>query len=272
MSINRSILRIAGPVAGKFLQGLTTVDMTSSRPDRLLYTAFLNPKGRVMADSIIHCEGDDRFLLELDTTIIGSFSSYLIRHRLRLPLSIDRAEGLSVRIGEGLADPRSGHLPPRSVSDRPAPSPVSDPEYHQIRISQGVPEGPGEIFPDSALPIAFNFDLLNGVSFTKGCYTGQELTTRTVRRGVVRRRVFPVRADRPVGKGDRVVDRSDRLIGEVFASSGEFGLALLQIGSDEFPLNSRDQIPQCVQSVGDGIRIGDSPGRIILPDYMKSPS
>ena len=65
---------------------------------------------------------------------------------------------------------------------------VSD--YHQWRVRCGVPEGPRDLKVDEIMPLHVNMELLNFVSFSKGCYVGQELLTRTKHRGAVRRRVF----------------------------------------------------------------------------------
>ncbi|CAE8625750.1 unnamed protein product, partial [Polarella glacialis] len=65
-------------------------------------------------------------------------------------------------------------------------------DYHRWRLCCAVPEGPGDMPVDQVLPLYANLDLLNFVSFSKGCYVGQELTTRTKHRGAVRRRIFSV--------------------------------------------------------------------------------
>jgi len=64
--------------------------------------------------------------------------------------------------------------------------------YQLFRTIQGVPEGQSEFSPNSALPFEATVDYLNGVSFDKGCYLGQELTARTFHTGVTRKRLFPI--------------------------------------------------------------------------------
>ena len=68
------------------------------------------------------------------------------------------------------------------------PLPIS--RYHRWRVCCGVPEGPHDLKVDEIMPLHVNMELLNFVSFSKGCYVGQELLTRTKHRGAVRRRVF----------------------------------------------------------------------------------
>lgn len=64
--------------------------------------------------------------------------------------------------------------------------------YDQLRYSLGVPEGPLDLLPGKALPLECDLVDLNGISFTKGCYIGQELTARTYHTGVVRKRLLPI--------------------------------------------------------------------------------
>ncbi|OCK82607.1 Aminomethyltransferase folate-binding domain-containing protein [Lepidopterella palustris CBS 459.81] len=64
--------------------------------------------------------------------------------------------------------------------------------YHLRRYIYGVPEGPIEMPPASALPMESNVDVMHGIDFRKGCYVGQELTIRTKHTGVVRKRILPV--------------------------------------------------------------------------------
>ena len=65
-------------------------------------------------------------------------------------------------------------------------------DYLSHRLQVGVAEGPGEVPKEACTPLEYNLDYLNGVSFTKGCYLGQELTARTHHTGVIRKRVVPI--------------------------------------------------------------------------------
>jgi folate-binding protein YgfZ len=76
-------------------------------------------------------------------------------------------------------------LPPRFVRTHRA-------VYDVARTVLGLPETGAELVPEKTLPLEANVDLLNGIHFHKGCYLGQELTTRTHFQGLVRKRVLPV--------------------------------------------------------------------------------
>ncbi|WWC67216.1 uncharacterized protein I206_101123 [Kwoniella pini CBS 10737] len=70
---------------------------------------------------------------------------------------------------------------------------VETEDYHLRRMLLGIPEGPQEIIPGSALPLESCMDLHGGVDFRKGCYLGQELTVRTYHTGATRKRILPIR-------------------------------------------------------------------------------
>ena len=97
------------------------------------------------------------------------------------------------------------------------------------RIALGVPEGGkdyvfGDTFPHEAL-----FDQLNGVSFTKGCYVGQEVVSRMQHRATVRKRVVPVTGHENLPAGGIEIMAGDVAIGTLGSVSGRRGLALLRL-------------------------------------------
>lgn len=149
-----------------------------------------------------------------------------MRHKLRQPLTIDDVSEGASRAPFGCC---TGHrpvalLPPEAFEDPTAddvPLGVSeqlfwDPrfrglgqrailetqvacegrleDYHLWRVCCGVPEGPQDLKVDELMPLHGNLDLLDFISFSKGCYVGQELLTRTKHRGAVRRRIFTAEA------------------------------------------------------------------------------
>lgn len=98
---------------------------------------------------------------------------------------------------EFFADPRFSAMGHRAVLQADAVASLCEATpgleaYHHWRVCCAVPEGPADLPADSVLPLHGNLDLLNFVSFSKGCYVGQELTARTKHRGAVRRRFFSV--------------------------------------------------------------------------------
>ncbi|XP_008936685.1 PREDICTED: putative transferase CAF17, mitochondrial, partial [Merops nubicus] len=114
-------------------------------------------------------------------------------------------------------------------------------DYHRHRYKQGVPEGVKDLPPGVALPLESNLGYLNGVSFTKGCYIGQELTARTHHMGVVRKRLLPVELGaplprEPIPQGTHIFTEAGKAAGRFLAGGGEFGIALLRLAHLNEPL------------------------------------
>ena len=98
-------------------------------------------------------------------------------------------------------------------------------DYTALRYSLGVAEGPTEIPFGSAIPLEYNIDLLQGVTFDKGCYMGQELVARTHYQGLIRKRVVPVHLDPACSNADEQA----ALVGaEVFAEGRKRALGTMR--------------------------------------------
>lgn len=193
---DRSVLRIAGSEVFSFLQGLVTADVRFLERGEALAipAAFLSPKGKVLADCILHRPGtEEAVFLDVNRDVAGNLLRLLKRHRLRLALEMDIDESKAIAASptndEALAlDPRFVGLGYRGVVDAGRPASDDVAWYTRRRVMHGVPEGPPDFGVDSTFPLHGNLDLLGAVSFSKGCYVGQELTTRSKMRGAVRKR------------------------------------------------------------------------------------
>jgi len=120
-------------------------------------------------------------------------------------------------------DPRFEGLGRRGFAVRDAASTFVDAAHRELRYAHGIGEGVSELA--DAYPLECNFDALNGVSFTKGCYMGQENTARQYFRGVVRKRVVPFAfSGASVGVGAQVADARGDIVGDVIAVERDRGL------------------------------------------------
>ncbi|XP_004647589.1 putative transferase CAF17, mitochondrial [Octodon degus] len=156
----------------------------------------------------------------------------------------ERAEATSILT----RDPRTVSMGWRLLTQDTGPALVpgarlGDPwDYHAHRYQQGVPEGVRDLPPGVALPLESNLVFMNGVSFTKGCYIGQELTARTHHTGVIRKRLFPVHLASPlpaggIEPGTPVLTESGQTAGKFRAGQGTLGLALLHTERIKGPLH-----------------------------------
>jgi folate-binding protein YgfZ len=102
-------------------------------------------------------------------------------------------------------------------------------EYDRLRLGLGIPDGSRDLVLDKSILLESGFDELNGVDWDKGCYIGQELTARTKYRGLIKKRLFPVRIDGPAPEPGAIVTLDGHEAGEMRSSSDGMGLALLRL-------------------------------------------
>lgn len=182
---DRAILRVSGEDAAGFLQGLVTND-TGRLP---AYAALLTPQGKALFDFIMWPDGDD-VLLDVEAEQAEALARRLSIYRLRRALTIARDERLAVHwsrepVEGATPDPRLPALGYRWIAPPGAPAKG----WHAHRLSLGVTEGVAELGSGETLWLEANARELNGVSFTKGCYVGQENTARMHHRSKVNRRL-----------------------------------------------------------------------------------
>ena len=184
---DRTVLRLAGEDVRGFLQGLLTNDLTLLAPDRPLWAGLLTPQGKALFDMILWAE-DDAVLIDVETTQAEALARRLAIYRLRRSITIEPATAAvhwSRDSEHGSSDPRLTALGRRWVGE-----PGSAAEGWQAhRLSLGVVEGVGELGSGETLWLECNARELNGVSFAKGCYVGQENTARMHHRAKVNRRL-----------------------------------------------------------------------------------
>jgi tRNA-modifying protein YgfZ len=187
--IDRAVIRLSGEDVRGFLQGLVTNDVAGPLP---VYAGLLTPQGKALFDFIVWADAHD-LLIDCEADQADALIRRLSIYRLRRPITFARDESLAVhwsREGGETPDPRDPALGFRWVAV--ASEPATGWQAH--RLSLGVPEGAAELGQDKTLWLETNARDLNGVSFTKGCYTGQENTARMHHRGKVNRRLAVVDA------------------------------------------------------------------------------
>lgn len=201
---DRATIRLSGEDVRGFLQGLVTNDVMGDLP---VWAGLLTPQGKCLFDFMIWEAGED-LLLDCEAEAAEELVKRLFIYRLRRKIDIRLDRSLAVHWQpdgtEGIADPRLAQLGRRWLA--PAGEPAAG--WLEQRLRLGVCEGRAEL--GDILWLECNAAELNGVSFTKGCFVGQENTARMNWRGKVNRRLFVVIG----GGGDRTrveypqVDRS----------------------------------------------------------------
>jgi hypothetical protein len=197
--VDRSLLRLSGEDVRGFLQALVTHDLTLLAPERPLWAGLLTPQGKALFDFVLWAEGED-VLIDCEREAADDLARRLTLYRLRRKIVIGPEPVLRVHwspAGPGPKDPRLAELGHRWL----APENGAGGEgWLAHRLALGVTEGRAELGSDRTLWLECNAAELDGVSFTKGCYVGQENTARMNYRSKVNRRLVVVPAEAP---GDR---------------------------------------------------------------------
>lgn len=194
--VDRALIRLSGEDVRGFLQGLATNDLDVLAPERPLWAGLLSAQGKALFDFILWADGAD-VLVDCEREAAGDLARRLTLYRLRRPITIAREEAPCVHWSpeseDGVADPRLATLGRRWL----APAGEAAEGWLAHRLALGVTEGIAELGSDRTLWLECNAAELNGVSFAKGCYVGQENTARMNWRNKVNRRLVVVPAGAP---------------------------------------------------------------------------
>ncbi|NXJ55860.1 CAF17 transferase, partial [Spizaetus tyrannus] len=300
--LGRALLDVRGAEAGVFLQGLLTNDVTplvaGDGGAAALYAHALNVQGRCLYDLILYRlhespEEEPHILLECDSGVLDAIQKHLKLYKIRRKVNItpcldlslwavvpgeragDIASSLTKCADQALIltpDPRTEVMGWRLIAKKGANLSEIIPgshignieDYHRHRYKQGIPEGVKDLPPGVALPLESNLAYMNGISFTKGCYIGQELTARTYHMGVIRKRLLPVHFSTPLPKdsipeGAEILTESGKSAGKFRAGGGELGIALLRLANINEPL--------CLNIAGDKVKLTAS-----IPEWWPKPA
>ena len=213
--LDRAIVRLSGEDVRGFVQGLVTSDVAGPLP---VWAGLLSPQGKCLFDFLVWEDGDD-LLLDCEAAEAEALVKRLSIYRLRRGIVIARDDTLAVHWsldGGGTPDPRLAALGNRWI----APAGEAAEGWTAHRLGLGVCEGRAEL--GDLLWLECNADELNGVSFSKGCFVGQENTARMNWRSKVNRRLFVV----PIGVAAEA---------RVRVEYSELGLAVAHLRVDEVP-------------------------------------
>ena len=188
---DRALIRLSGEDVRGFLQGLVTNDTSGNLP---VWAALLSAQGKALFDFLLWGDGDD-ILIDCERDTAADLAKRLTLYRLRRAITIALDADLAVHWAKegdlGVVDPRLSDLGQRWLA--PAEEGEgADAAWRAHRLSLGVTEGRSELGDGTTLWLECNAVELNGVSFTKGCYVGQENTARMNWRQKVNRRLVVV--------------------------------------------------------------------------------
>lgn len=194
---DRTIFSVEGVDKEKFLQSIITNDITKLPQDKILYTYILTPQGKFLYDFFIY-DIKNIFFIDIATIVKDEFYKFINFYKLQMDVKIK--EEIEKRILyltfedeinadiTAFNDPRSKNMGRRAIVTKEYDvSNIFKEEYEYTRIKNTIAEGYKDLIPKKDFILEFDAERLNAISFTKGCYIGQEVVTRTKNRGTVRK-------------------------------------------------------------------------------------
>jgi folate-binding protein YgfZ len=242
---DRALIALSGPDARDFLQGLVTNDMAACS-DCAVYAALLTPQGKILFDFVIVPDNENRFLIDCAAQRAADLIKRLSLYRLRAKVEIAPKRELAIAAvweDEGkiphppsgaitFTDPRLPALGLRMIGARDVLAraiggyPRGD--YTEHRLALGVPDS-ADLPADSVFALDAGLEELNGVSFKKGCFVGQEVTARMKHRATARRRFVAVESADGLPAAGTPVESGGREIGTLASGDAHRALALVRL-------------------------------------------
>jgi hypothetical protein len=233
----RGVIDVGGEDRIAFLQGLVSNDIAEVAPGRAIWAALLTPQGKWLADFFVLADGD-RLLLDCERDQIPMLMQRLSRFRLRSKVTLRAADELAVYAAWGgtpaaqaiiAPDPRLPDAGWRLLSTTTLPTTAFEADWDRHRLALGLPDGSRDLETEKTVLLEAGFDELHGVSWSKGCYMGQELTARTKYRGLLKRRLVPVTVTGPMPPPGTPVMREGAEVGTMRSGLDQAGLAVLRL-------------------------------------------
>lgn len=243
MKNSRTVIKVGGVDSFDFLQGLVTNDV-SKADNALVYSALLTPRGKYLADFFIF-QSENSWFLDVNSLLANELVRQLSFYRLRSKVTIEKTDlevfqGLGEAVEGAYSDPRHLSLGWRKYSENSINPPTVD--WDQIRVKYCIPETLIELIPEKTFILEAGFERLNGVDFRKGCYVGQEVTSRMKHKTQLQKGLVRVKVDGSTPVGTEI--RSERgPVGYLYTQSSGFALAQIRFRQvQNSPLKAGDAL------------------------------
>jgi folate-binding protein YgfZ len=198
---DRSVLEVSGPDSFKFLQNLITNDIAKNN---YCYSYILSNQGKYLFDFFVFKDSNERFLIDINKNELSLFKNKLLLYKLRAnvtfmdlddysiiysPAALDFPSLISTR------DPRCNLLGFRSIVAQDITRSTAQDLYIKDKYNLAITDGYIDLIYDRSIPLEYGAEELVGISYTKGCYVGQEVMSRTKYQGVIRKKIFHLSSD-----------------------------------------------------------------------------
>ena len=252
---DRSLISLSGVDTFSFLQGIVTNDIDVLRAGEPCYSAILSPQGKIICDFTLIMD-HNRVLLDCHLIRQEELVQRLSRYKLRSDVAITPMNHMSVccilqldsdceidfestslfadprhpTLGQRLIHPKAEEISVKKTLIDLGGTEIAPERYYDLCLGLGIVDFGGDIAPETQYPLELGLDFINGVSFSKGCYVGQEVTTRMKTRNLVKK--IPAIIDTTdqhkfeIGEAIKVKDRD---VGKIISVSENYAIALVNI-------------------------------------------
>jgi|TARA_B100000287_G_C20658022_1_gene789187 hypothetical protein len=246
ISENSSIILVEGKDKYSFIQGIISNDIEILRKKPSIYCSMLTPQGRFLYDFFIS-NLNDIFCIECDNSIQQELYERLLMYKLRSDVKIRLDTDLEVVLTgskmkklEGFNnkfisfyDPRFNNFLCRTYKEKMTDEPLrkftklSKEHFKDLRLQNSIPDFTVDAIRNKSLLLEMRFDELNGISWSKGCYMGQEITARMKYRNTVKKKIYTVKIDFKNSLTDEIFFEN-KVIGSLHSHNNCMGLAFLK--------------------------------------------
>ncbi len=254
----RSLIKICGKDKFSFLQGIISNDIENLKKKSAIYSSILSPQGRFISDFFLS-NFKEGFLMEInrgdEEDVIKKLNFYKLRSNVSIELeknvsvfllSNDSEENLK-EINENYIcfdDPRFKKFFKRlyvfnddnSINlENVRLKKVINQVFNDLRLKFSIPDFQLDAEKNKTLLMEMRFDELNGISWDKGCFMGQEITARMKYRNLMKKRIFKIKINFKSSIDDEIRIQ-DEVIGNIFSHNKIDGLAYIKL--KELDINS----------------------------------
>ena len=243
----RGIILIEGKDRFKFIQGIISNDIELLRKKPSIYSSLLTPQGKFQYDFFIS-NFKEKFYLECDISAQEELISKFMMFKLRLDVKVSINSNYNIILSKkklnfsernssiifSFYDPRfdnsffsRSYVNSNFLNEiRKKFIGISDNQYEALRLKNCIPQFSIDATKNKSLLLEMRFDKLNGISWTKGCYMGQEITARMKYRNIVKKKIFKVLIDfRSNLKNEITLD--NETVGKLTSHNKKDGIAFL---------------------------------------------
>ncbi|MDX2049642.1 MAG: hypothetical protein SFT93_00470 [Rickettsiaceae bacterium] len=291
--LNRKIIKASGADATRFLESIITNDikLLANNKKEVIYTLMLTPQGRFLYDAFITMSNSE-YLLEVDANNASNMLDHLNFYKLNSAVEFCIIEELSLyyiksnhynrkinydeprsQLSSGketdqlsnnynfskiYKDPRFAGLGYRLIL--PGALETQNYSYFEDKYQFCIPDGFVDLVQNKSLPPEYGSDELEAISYTKGCYTGQEVISRTKYQGQVRKSLFSIEFDNYIDENlaGKIITQNDQEIGVITSNWNKRDAGTIAIGLVRTELLDINSVGSCA---GFKCKIKDAPWR-----------